>query len=100
MLTRFPPAAKRNEEAAPRLLAWYDRHRRKLPWRALVHETPDPYAVWLSEIMLQQTQVTTVLGYYERFLQRFPDVAALAGPLGLGRWAATVRRLAQTRRRG
>src|ERR1700743_728880 len=44
------------------------------PWQ----QTRDPYRVWLSEIMLQQTQVTTVLGYYDRFLQRFPTVAALA----------------------
>ncbi|MDB5569676.1 MAG: A/G-specific adenine glycosylase [Hyphomicrobiales bacterium] len=78
MLTRLIPAAKRNEEAAPRLLAWYDRHRRRLPWRALAHETPDPYAVWLSEIMLQQTTVQAVKAYYERFLARWPKVGDLA----------------------
>ena len=60
------------------LLAWYDRHRRRLPWRPLPGERADPYRVWLSEIMLQQTQVSTVLGYYAKFLARFPNVAALA----------------------
>ena len=60
--------------AAP-LLAWFDRAGRKhLPWQ----QEPTPYRVWVSEIMLQQTQVATVLGYYERFMQRFPDVRALA----------------------
>ncbi len=57
-----------------RLLAWYSRHRRRLPWRG----NPTPYRVWVSEIMLQQTQVKTVLPYYERFLSRFPDVRTLA----------------------
>lgn len=61
-----------------RLLAWYDRHRRALPWRARPGETPDPYRVWLSEIMLQQTTVATVGPYFARFLARWPDVAALA----------------------
>ena len=60
------------------LLAWYDRHRRALPWRAPPGETPDPYRVWLSEIMLQQTTVKTVAPYYARFLARWPNVAALA----------------------
>jgi A/G-specific adenine glycosylase len=60
------------------LLAWYDRHRRKLPWRAAPGERADPYHVWLSEIMLQQTNVKTVAPYYVRFLQRWPDVGALA----------------------
>ncbi|MFM2055807.1 MAG: hypothetical protein RLY71_192 [Pseudomonadota bacterium] len=60
---------------APALLAWQRVHgRHELPWQ----RTRDPYRVWLSEIMLQQTQVGTVLAYYERFLQRFPDVATLA----------------------
>jgi A/G-specific adenine glycosylase len=60
---------------APRLVAWQRQHgRHHLPWQ----QTRDPYRVWLSEVMLQQTQVTTVLGYYERFLQRFPTVADLA----------------------
>ncbi len=52
------------------LLAWYDRHRRRLPWRALPGERSDPYAVWLSEIMLQQTTVAAVKPYYETFLGR------------------------------
>src|SRR5690242_12452624 len=56
------------------LLAWYDRERRDLPWR----RTKDPYAIWLSEVMLQQTQVATVIPYWHRFLARFPDVNALA----------------------
>ena len=60
------------------LLAWYDRHRRVLPWRARRGETPDPYRVWLSEIMLQQTTVKTVAPYYAKFLARWPTVAALA----------------------
>jgi A/G-specific adenine glycosylase len=56
------------------LLRWYDRQRRDLPWR----DEPDPYRVWVSEVMLQQTQVTTVIPYYERFLRRFPRLADLA----------------------
>lgn len=56
------------------LLAWYDQNARTLPWRG-IH---DPYRTWVSETMLQQTRVETVRGYYERFLSRFPDVAALA----------------------
>lgn len=60
------------------LLAWYDRHRRRMPWRALPGEVADPYAVWLSEIMLQQTTVTAVKPYFERFLSRWPRVQALA----------------------
>jgi A/G-specific adenine glycosylase len=60
------------------LLAWYDRHRRILPWRARKGETPDPYRVWLSEIMLQQTTVKTVAPFYSKFLARWPTVQALA----------------------
>ena len=56
------------------LLRWYDEHARVLPWRG-IH---DPYRTWVSETMLQQTRVETVLSYYNRFLERFPDVAALA----------------------
>ena len=56
------------------LLSWYDINRRILPWR----EDPTPYHVWISEIMLQQTQVQTVLPYYERFIAECPDIAALA----------------------
>ncbi len=60
------------------LLHWYDRHRRGMPWRALPGEVPDPYRVWLSEIMLQQTTVAAVIPYFARFLARFPTVEALA----------------------
>ena len=60
------------------LLAWYDRHRRVLPWRALPGEQADPYRVWASEIMLQQTTITAVKPYFERFMTRFPTVEALA----------------------
>jgi len=56
------------------LLAWYQQKKRDLPWR----RTKDPYAIWVSEIMLQQTRVETVKEYYRRFLERFPDVVALA----------------------
>jgi len=63
--------------AAP-LLAWYDRHRRRLPWRAEPGEQPDPYRVWLSEVMLQQTTVAAILPRFARFLERFPSVDALA----------------------
>ncbi len=66
----IPPAAA--------LLYWYDRHRRVLPWRAGPGERSDPYRVWISEVMLQQTTVTTVIPYYERFVSRFPSVEALA----------------------
>src|SRR5579863_9775623 len=62
----------------PALLAWYDRHRRDLPWRARRGERPNPYRVWLSEIMLQQTTVAAVKPYFAAFLDRWPDVAALA----------------------
>jgi A/G-specific adenine glycosylase len=57
-----------------RLLAWFDRHRRDLPWR----NGRDPYRIWVSEIMLQQTQVATVIPYFQRFVARFPTVQALA----------------------
>jgi A/G-specific adenine glycosylase len=60
------------------VLAWYDRHRRILPWRAGPGQTPDPYKVWLSEIMLQQTTVKTVAPYFLRFLQQWPTVQNLA----------------------
>lgn len=72
------------------LLAWYDRHRRHLPWRAAPGTRQDPYRVFLSEIMLQQTTVVTVRPYYEAFLRRWPDVTALArAPLEevLSAWA-------------
>ncbi len=60
------------------LLHWYDRHRRILPWRAPAGETADPYHVWLSEIMLQQTTVAAVIPYFRRFLSLFPTVDDLA----------------------
>ena len=60
------------------LLAWYDQARRVLPWRALPHETADPYRVWLSEVMLQQTTVQAVKPYFEAFLRLFPTVESLA----------------------
>jgi A/G-specific adenine glycosylase len=56
------------------LLAWFLQFQRDLPWR----RTKDPYRIWISEIMLQQTRVAAVIPYYERFLTRFPDVRALA----------------------
>ncbi|MBI5763993.1 MAG: A/G-specific adenine glycosylase [Planctomycetes bacterium] len=65
---------KRQQTLQRKLLAWYDRNGRDLPWR----RSKDPYAVWLSEIMLQQTQVATVMPYYERFVRRFPTVHVLA----------------------
>src|SRR5215471_5321596 len=74
-LTRRKKAAK--PEPAD-LLAWYDRHARVLPWRARRGEHPDPYLVWLSEIMLQQTTVKAVAPYYLRFVAQFPSVAELA----------------------
>jgi len=61
-------------ELSESLLHWYDVRRRALPWR----DTRDPYRIWVSEVMLQQTQVSTVLPYYEAFLRRFPTVADLA----------------------
>jgi A/G-specific adenine glycosylase len=77
MVTPRPARAKRADPAAD-LLVWYDRHRRVLPWRARPGEQADPYAVWLSEIMLQQTTVQAVKAYYERFLARWPKVEDLA----------------------
>ncbi|HEY8032884.1 MAG TPA: A/G-specific adenine glycosylase [Methylocella sp.] len=64
--------------AAAALLAWYDRQRRDLPWRALPGEPADPYKVWLSEIMLQQTTVAAVKPYFAAFLLRWPSVRLLA----------------------
>jgi len=89
----MPAAATRTSKTlspARRLLAWYDVHRRVLPWRAEEGETPDPYRVWLSEIMLQQTTVAAVSRYYKTFLERWPTVEALAAaPLDdvLAAWA-------------
>jgi A/G-specific adenine glycosylase len=75
------PSAQRGQPRGPHaadLLAWYDRHRRALPWRARPGERSDPYRVWLSETMLQQTTVKAVAPYYARFLTRWPDLQALA----------------------
>jgi A/G-specific adenine glycosylase len=66
------------DSAASTLLAWYDRYRRVLPWRAAPGQTPNPYHVWLSEVMLQQTTVTAAIPYYQRFVRRFPTLQALA----------------------
>src|SRR5450755_1504158 len=57
------------------LLRWYSSHKRDLPWR----RTDDPYRIWISEIMLQQTRVAAAIPYFERFLTRFPNVKILAG---------------------
>ncbi len=62
------------ENLRHRLVLWYRQHRRDLPWR----NTRDPYAIWVSEVMLQQTQVATVIPYYENFLQKFPTLRHLA----------------------
>jgi A/G-specific adenine glycosylase len=75
ILARRPPA---REAPAAALLAWYDRSRRRLPWRALPGEPVDPYRVWLSEIMLQQTTVKAVVPYFHAFTAQWPDVTALA----------------------
>jgi A/G-specific adenine glycosylase len=80
-LQRKPREAARGgvaRDVAPPLLAWYDRERRELPWRFAPGERADPYRVWLSEIMLQQTTVRTVIPYFEKFVRLWPDVGALA----------------------
>jgi A/G-specific adenine glycosylase len=78
--TATPQSAARKSAATlpEMLLAWYDRYRRVLPWRAPPGLRQDPYRVWLSEIMLQQTTVVAVAPYFTAFLARWPDVAALA----------------------
>ena len=91
MQKRKAPGPGRNEQGiAALLLAWYDRERRELPWRSAPGKAPDPYRVWLSEIMLQQTTVKAVLPRYAAFLRQWPHVAALASAeLGqvLAAWA-------------
>ena len=72
------PAKAQKADLSKRLLAWYDVHRRVLPWRSPKGKKADPYKVWLSEIMLQQTTVQAVAGYYRKFLSLWPDVTALA----------------------
>ena len=64
-----------SEQIADRILSWYAHHKRDLPWR----NTRKPYYIWVSEVMLQQTQVDTVIPYYRRFLKQFPTIEALAG---------------------
>ncbi|MEE4312473.1 MAG: A/G-specific adenine glycosylase [candidate division KSB1 bacterium] len=61
-------------EFQQRLLSWFNENKRDLPWR----RTTNPYHIWISEVMLQQTQVIKVVGYYERFIERFPDIESLA----------------------
>lgn len=70
----FMAAAEKLTDISPLLLDWYDRNARKLPWR----ESRDPYRIWISEIMLQQTRVEAVIPYYQRFLEQLPDIEALA----------------------
>lgn len=70
--------AKNIQSDKDELLDWYDAHRRVLPWRALPGETPDPYHVWLSEIMLQQTTVQAVIPYFLKFIQKWPSLFDLA----------------------
>jgi A/G-specific adenine glycosylase len=72
------PRKLRPASTAAALLTWYDSHRRDLPWRAKPGEGADPYLVWVSEIMLQQTTVAAVTGYFPRFMARWPNVIALA----------------------
>ena len=82
MLTRQTPSARTDfdfKRFARRLLRWHAQHgRHDLPWQGESGRLPDAYRVWVSEIMLQQTQVGTVIPYFQRFMQRFPDLAALA----------------------
>ena len=68
------PWFDRDLEMSRLLIEWYRVHKRELPWR----ETTDPYVIWVSEIMLQQTRVVQGLEYFNRFLRRFPDVVSLA----------------------
>ncbi len=83
------------ESLSARLLAWYDRHARVMPWRVSPGDRakgvrPDPYRVWLSEVMLQQTTVAAVKDYFHRFIARWPTVAALAAAPDaevMGEWA-------------
>src|SRR6056297_1324727 len=80
------------QPGAERLLAWYDSHARDLPWRAPPGSDarPDPYGIWLSEVMLQQTTVAAVKKYFDRFTSRWPNVADLAAAEDaqvMGEWA-------------
>lgn len=78
MMAFAPPDDDARQYLAGRLLAWYGRNARRLPWRAGPGETPEPYHVWLSEIMLQQTTVSTVIPYFRDFLAKWPTVHDLA----------------------
>ena len=71
---RTPISVSKHSDVGRRLLAWWDAGHAQLPWR----ETTDPYAIWVAEVMLQQTQIATVLPYYERWMARYPTVEALA----------------------
>ena len=85
----------RHAQLSADLLDWYDRHARTMPWRVppadkMAGRRPDPYAVWMSEIMLQQTTVAAVTSYFDRFITRWPTVNALAGAKDadvMGEWA-------------
>ncbi len=72
--TRAPMTKEEILRFRDQLVTWFQIHQRRLPWR----ETKDPYAIWVSEVMLQQTQVKTVLPFYQRFMQKFPDIQHLA----------------------
>src|SRR6059058_5904604 len=67
-------AASRSQKIVSALLDWFGKNARDLPWR----KTRDPYAIWVSEIMLQQTQVKTVIPYWERWMERLPTIQSLA----------------------
>ena len=67
-------AFSKSSEFASNLIKWYDKNVRPFPWRL----THDPYRIWLSEIMLQQTQVKTVIPYYNRWLTKFPNIKSVA----------------------
>jgi A/G-specific adenine glycosylase len=103
MPARRPRAPRPSARA---LLAWYDKHRRALPWRAAPGVRADPYRVWLSEVMLQQTTVAVVIPYFERFVARWPTLADLAAAdeqdvltawAGLGYYARARRLIACAR---
>ena len=81
--TSRKPEPSEGDSIAARLLAWYDRHHRELPWRVAPRDLvrgirPDPYRVWLSEVMLQQTTVEAVKAYFAKFTARWPSVETLA----------------------
>ena len=89
-LPRKPNITSDSKKIHARIISWYDKHRRILPWRAQPGSVPDPYSIWLSEIMLQQTTVATVKDYYQNFIMRWPSIRHLAqAPLEevLAAWA-------------